>query len=1828
MNRKLHFLHLIFFMFLFVTNYAQVSIWKKNSKQQKKSTLSQPSESIYDLDIESLLGAIKEKDKAIISFPDGKEGFVNFKIQQTHVLPPSLEKKYKSIYSFKGKAVDGSGKNLRFTFSKEFGLKGSINNNIDSRLNIKPINKTEHIFSFDDKNPPNPYACYTDEISVNQFNFKDNSTLLDIDDNKLRRYRIAVSTTGEYSNFFLDGNEVNDNEKITKVLTAVSASIESINELFEVDLGITLQLIENNDKLIFLNGATDPYGSDLNGGLQTELDNNVFIGSDAYDVGHLFHYDGQTYGNAGCIACVCTPGQKGSAFTAHEDPSSEGMNIILAHELGHQFGAYHTQSSTTCASGFNSEVEPGSGSTIMSYAGICSPNVQEEADFYYNYTSIRDIGQWVIMDSNCAEIIDIDNDAPIISAGEDFIIPISTPFVLSATAIDINAEDVLTYCWEQSDADTPFTSDYPSSFQATGPVFRSFMPSLDSKRYFPELTHVVNGTTAQWEVLPEVSRDLNFSLTVRDNAIEGGQTVTDLMKITVNENSGPFRVTSQSNKTLFYNVGETVTINWDVANTNLAPINATTVDILLSIDNGVTFENLIIENTPNDGSESFTLPNVEATDYARFMVKASNNIFYDVNHQNFGIIKSEFILDTESKKIDICETKTAVFNINYITFLGFEETTNISVTNIPEAINYELSQNIFSGNQTDNEGFTLTLSDLENIGAGSYDITVNGTSDEISKDLDLVLNIYSDISDENIALITPTNESLSLPTVVDFEWENNSNASTYTLEISSDETFNTIIETVNTQDTDFTSNELSYNSQYFWRVTGNNECGFSSLNEVSSFSTNCSLPSDIEAIDIGITTAQISWIDTNNTQWIIEYGEKGFVIGEGMTLSSFETSYTLEGLESGTFYDIYLKSTCEIGGFSDYIQPLTIVTSSDFCAGDHFYDTGGINAPYSDEENYTLTIKPDSTEERVRVDFTFFNVENGYDFLSVYNGLSTESTLIGIYSGTNLFEVESTDDSGALTFVFTSDQSVFSDGWDAIVYCEVKPNCLSAQNATINTINLDSAILTWEQEDEQTTWEIEYGEPGFEKGTGTSITTNNTEYFITDLNSNTSYQVYLTTICNTGGFSNTVALTFATEADFCNGDHFYDTGGEFGEYSANEFYTKTIYPDNNTERIRVVFNSFEVETGFDYLEIYDGELINGQLIGRFDSANPPEEIIATHNTGALTFIFSSDNIVNLSGWNATIYCETKPCASPNGFNAQNITTSSVILDWLSTAEESTYIVEYGETGFEIGSGTQINISESEVLLDNLTSNTFYSAYLKTSCDDGNFSDFSDVLNFSTNANYCNGEHFYDTGGEFGEYSNNENYTKTIYPNSDNETIRVFFNSFETESGFDYLTIYDGPDTTSPLIGSYNGTVSPGEIVSSHESGALTFNFSSDSSVTRSGWDATVSCETINCLPVADFLISNITSNSAYAEWIKSDNASEYLLEYGESGFLLGTVNQIITSENYFNIPLLESGINYDVYIKSNCNEDGFSSVIGPITFKTLCEETIVTDNEYIVDGSFECTNTEVWEGLNIENVINDECNIAFTGLENSELLCLDYYDLGNTFYPTDGDYAAYTSLFSFAGEKYSISQIVRLPGNVINATLSFDIKALYYYLDNSSNPNTFTIEFIFNDDTVVDISSINIINDNDIILEQAHEFEYSYIENISNYLIGYEDTDVEIIFSINETENQLIAADLMLDNVSLIINGPTLSTNENEYLKNNISLYPTPNNGTFTIGNGTDATINRVSVYNISGRFIQESTFGIKSSKELYTINNTTPGVYFLKIETDKGKAIFKTIVE
>ena len=443
---------------------------------------------------------------------------------------------------------------------------------------------------------------------------------------ELRTYRLALSATAEYT-IFHGGS-------VAQAAAAQVVTMNRVNGVYEKDIAITMVIIPNNNSLIYTTAATDPYTNGTPGTMinQNQTNTDAVIGSSNYDIGHVF---GTNSGGLAGLGVVCTGGQKARGVTGSGAPIGDPFDIdYVAHEMGHQFGGNHTQNNN-CNSVAAARREPGSASTIMGYAGICAPNVQNNSDDYFHGYNLQEISNEILSNGHQCEVITaLNNTPPVInSTSGNIVVPISTPFILTAHASDVDG-DVLSFLWEQMDNEA--TTQPPVATATGGPNFRSFDPSLDSNRYFPNLASLATNGPFTWEVLPSVARVMDFRLTVKDNHAVG--TCNDFIDLTVttNASAGPFVVTYPSAAGITWVGGSSQTVTWSVANTNVAPINCTDVRILLSVDGGQTYPYVLSPTTANDGTETIVCPNV-STNTARVMVMSGAQTFFDISNNNFTI---------------------------------------------------------------------------------------------------------------------------------------------------------------------------------------------------------------------------------------------------------------------------------------------------------------------------------------------------------------------------------------------------------------------------------------------------------------------------------------------------------------------------------------------------------------------------------------------------------------------------------------------------------------------------------------------------------------------------------------------------------------------------------------------------------------------------------------------------------------------------------------------------------------------------------------------------------------------------------------------------------------------------------------------------------------------------------------------------------------------------------------------------------------------------------------------------------------------------------------
>ncbi|MEN3323614.1 M12 family metallo-peptidase [Mariniflexile soesokkakense] len=808
MKAKLHYVFSIAMFLAIFSVSSQNSSWKKmetikDSKIISNLNLDKNKIHVFELNIvslkESLLGTIARssitKQKAtIISIPAEAGKLETFKIYEASVFAPDLAAKYPNIKSYVGVSTNNFGTRLRMSVSPQ-GVQTMISYVDKSTVFMQSTSKGSNeyvLYSKSSKDNSNSrFECKTIDDINKTFNKNSITSKIMVNEGgannqTLQKFRIAISTTAEYTAYHDDGIPGNG-DAVADALAAINNTLNRVNEVFETDMAVTFELI-NAPQLIYTDAGTDPYSDanvgadednfDNTNGWSLQLQNNLTntIGNGAYDIGHLFGATGGG-GIAGCIGCVCdndtpssTDHKKGSGFTSPSNgvPNGDTFDIdFVAHEIGHQMGASHTFAYENEGSGVNSE--PGSGTTIMAYAGITgSNNVTLNSDPYFHYQSIKQILN-TLSAKSCQTTEVITNNPPIANAGADFSIPAGTAYVLKGAATDADGGDNLTYCWEQIDSGNVNYLNFGPEL-ASGSTNRSLPPSSVSNRYIPKLSSVLAGNTTQsnptlgsdWETVSTVGRNLNWALTVRDRATasaSGGQSSFDTMKITV-ENVTPFTVSNP----VSWAQGSNVTINWVIGQTTNGTINCQNVNIKLSIDGGLTFPTIIASNTLNDGTYTYTVPTIPNTSTARLLVEAADNIFYDVSNFDFSISPNpDFFMVEETLDPIACAATTATFHFNYVAANGFSENTVFSATNLPSG-----ASAVFSPTQLANSGtVTMTINNLST--EGYYTPTIVGTSLSTTKNKDINLPFFNGLCNS----IASTEYETST-TLVQFNTINNS----------------------------------------------------------------------------------------------------------------------------------------------------------------------------------------------------------------------------------------------------------------------------------------------------------------------------------------------------------------------------------------------------------------------------------------------------------------------------------------------------------------------------------------------------------------------------------------------------------------------------------------------------------------------------------------------------------------------------------------------------------------------------------------------------------------------------------------------------------------------------------------------------------------------------------------------------------------------------------------------------------------------------------------------------------------------------------------------
>jgi subtilisin-like proprotein convertase family protein len=847
----------------------------------------------YALDLTSLKSLLSKAPmaqdingkKARLALPVGDGIVETFEFVESPAMSPVLSAKFPAIKSYKGISLDNPHNTAWIDFSQN-EFRGIINK-LETKIFIDPYYRVadgnyvvyhsrDEVVDLEDLEKTCGVTSYEQEL----YNQKPEGVYLSKNYGNTKAaglpvtkitYRFAVTSTGLWT--AQQGNSVN------AVLARINTAANRLNSIFEPEMAIKFELVDNNDELIFFTNQVPltPFSSEREGRVCLRENSDVInrtIGQNSYDMGHCFTVR-CTDGVAGVanLGSVCNERKGNGVSCVGTSDIGNFMLTVAAHELGHQFTTGHTWGSCPPSQDqFSGQqnCEPGSGSTIMSYFNLCgAENLNAPYSGVFHTCSLIPITNFVNTGdgSTCGNREVVNNSHPdVFILDEPNTIPVSTPFELIGDATDME-DDELTFVWEQIDGGTiAFPLGSPAG---SAPAFRTFPPSARKSRVFPRLSSILVGSDNGAERLPTYERELNFALTVRDNNPTAGGINWETIKLDVTEAAGPFVVTTPSVLTTA-SVNEEVLVEWDVAGTDGPEVDCQFVDIYFSPDNGVTFETRLLNSTPNDGSAMVRMPN-ELTTSGKIKVKAADNVFFNINRNTIRVVEPtvpSFFVDAAQSTFEFCLPNSLTVDLAGTSFLGYSNDVQLDiVSGLPAIASHNFSVNPMPADGTS----TLSIDMSEVLDGGTYNVVVRA----IGADADTIFqNIVIDATGSflgDVALQTPADDTRGLAVIPEFTWAPSVNASSYLLEISSSPDFSddNIIYSKNTgleNIEDSALFNLENSTLYFWRVTTFNDCVGSETTPINIFSTqalNCrvfasdDVPLNIPSGPAGSVTSEI-----------------------------------------------------------------------------------------------------------------------------------------------------------------------------------------------------------------------------------------------------------------------------------------------------------------------------------------------------------------------------------------------------------------------------------------------------------------------------------------------------------------------------------------------------------------------------------------------------------------------------------------------------------------------------------------------------------------------------------------------------------------------------------------------------------------------------------------------------------------------------------------------------------------------------------------------------------------------------------------------------------
>ena len=759
---------------------------------------------------------------------------------------------------------------------------------------------------------------------------------------------------------------------------------------------------------------------------------------------------------------------------------------------------------------------------------------------------------------------------------------------------------------------------------------------------------------------------------------------------------------------------------------------------------------------------------------------------------------------------------------------------------------------------------------------------------------------------------------------------------------------------------------LSPLTSYEVRVKSNCSNGLEGGWVTKSFNTPCLVGGDVQ---IGNSTSTTCYLPSYN-YYNYSFSEQIFTaaeLGGAHTFTSISFQASSVNATSRN-WDIYLMPTTatSLSSFVNVDATAKKVFSGNATISQGWFTIQFDSAYVYDGTSNLMLIVDDNTGSYVSANY-YYCTDNP-------NGTS-----VRVYSDPTNYDPMNASSYSATTHNFRNNV-IFGGMCDSTTTC-VAPNMM------VTGVTESSVDITWVPGYSETSWNLEYKEASDSIWNTISGLTGNS-YTITGLNANTVYDIRLQAFC--GSYWRMVqartdcgAITIPYSEDFEDGiistsqdgyilcwsrlanstSHWAYVASGSNAHGGTRYMDFHYTPDCYTMAITpTIDNSYPVsslmaefyarhngasgimEVGV-ISDVNDGTTFEVVDTLTFSATNTYEHFIVSFENYSgigqnIAFRASGGNSVSFM-MDDLLITEIPTCMHPNNLVSAGTGSDYVTIDWTEMGSATSWIVEYGPTGFTPGQGTGTTETATAhpYTIQNLTGGVSYDFYVQADCG----SMTSDLVGpvtvvtgqfIMSNANdtltTC-GAVIYDNGGPNDNYSANSNNILVLYPENPG-AMMMLTGTCDAENSYDHLYIYDGVGTGGTQLASLgNSSVQNVSLLST--TGPRTIHFTSDGSVQRAGFELFASC--VTCFPPSGIMASNITTNSADLSW--SGISGEYIVEVTGPDTTVLVVNDTTAT-----LANLTSSSTYRVQIYSVCGAD--TCMASPsYTFITSCGAITITE---------------------------------------------------------------------------------------------------------------------------------------------------------------------------------------------------------------------------------------------------------------------------------------------